>query len=155
MWLKLKELVVKAFKQPNVKNVTSTVLVLLVIPYLLYLGISKIYRSLKDKSLAVGSELTTAQLDLKVQQLKDAFTNLLDNYNDIKVVLIDLSSADYYNLKNHYGIVYRSYLTGGVATGLQANTFTAQPLDLNQWLSKELDASQLTQLKQELPNLPI
>jgi hypothetical protein len=153
MLAKILAIVKKKFK--NLKPIHA---VYLVVPLLLWWTVplfSKLYEYIRNFSNSVGSTITTEQAKLKVTQLKEAFTNLLDNYDDIAVILSGVSTSNYYKIKLEFGMVYRSYATGGVGTGIQANSVMSELLDLTSWLSKELEPTQLTDLRTLNPNLPI
>ncbi len=136
-------------------TVKKLLLILLLIIIVIF-SISRLITYLKhlfEKIKTIGSTLSDNQVQIKVDQLKQAFDNYLpNNYEDVAQVFDDINQADYYKIKNAFGLVSRG-LRGQPMTSIDA--FLYPKYDLNQWLLRELSQQEIQRLKERNPNLPL
>ncbi|ATA90928.1 hypothetical protein CGC56_01320 [Capnocytophaga canimorsus] len=101
-----------------------------------------------------GSKMTVVEADAKAERLFVAMNVLSGTDEDeIKAVLKDVSTADYNMIYSSFGLrPYNTLLGEGATFGW---SIFGNDLDLTQWLTHELSASERNELRRLNPNLPI
>ncbi|MFK8300324.1 hypothetical protein ACI762_06315 [Capnocytophaga canimorsus] len=101
-----------------------------------------------------GSKMTVVEADAKAERLFVAMNVLSGTDEDeIKAVLKDINRADYNMIYKSFGLrPYNALLGEGATFGW---SIFGSDLDLTQWLTHELTASERNELRSLNPNLPI
>lgn len=150
-------MLIKAFhKVKKDKGLIKKVILFLLVPVALWIlipYIKRLFDYIRNSANAVGSTMTTEQAQARASALRDAFDNILDNYDIVAQLLAGITTADYFKIKGEFGVKLRSYLGGAPMEDTFFNSMLAEPLNLTEWLVRELNQEQLTMLKAYNPNL--
>lgn len=95
---------------------------------------------------SVGTTLTNEQAKAIASTLKEAFANWIpySSFNTVVKELSKVSLADYYAIKQAFGLVARDF-SGAPAEDITSHLYTDK--NLTEWLKLELSQSQIQELK--------
>lgn len=134
----------------NVKTF-AFLLVLIACSWLVFKNVFKsVYESIRNGVKSQGSEMTLEQANGIASFIKEQFANWIpyNSYSSIKEVLAGITYADYFKIKESFGLVARDF-TGAPSDDITSFLYTDK--NLTEWLVLELSDSQKIELKELNP----
>ena len=140
------------FENKDLKTLVMWILIGLLVVLFAFPLIKRLFEKVRNTALSVGSTIGTEEAKTIVTSLNNCFNNVFNNYNCIRNNLRYLSPADYYKVKEAFGYMSRSSITGEVTWDFMP---FSNSLNLTEWLASELSVEELQNLRSVNPNLPI